>query len=273
MPKMKTEPPAPPSVVPGWAGTGILAVLWTGLPVAFGGAVLLLLEPLGDFLRQNLPLGWAIYLGAFTLGAGFGLVPTYALSLLGGWVFGPIAGTAGALLGCAGASAIGYGISRRISQASLAQLASRHPKARAVYQDLVLSGTGRSTVLVAVLRLPPQSPFALTNLIMGAAAVPFRAFLTGTLAGMAPRTVIAVVFASAGAATGAKSLQEFLSSGPGWPTLALGFAAMVLSLTIVTWLGKSALSRMRSAGPPEPRPTDPPIAPPDPEPAGTVPPP
>lgn len=244
---MTTEPEAPPHRPSGWIGTGILAILWAGLPLVAGGALLLLLEPLGDFLRQNLLLGWALYLVAFTFGAGLGFVPTYALAVLGGWVFGPLAGTAGALLGCVGASAIGYGISRGISRAALADLARRYPKARALYQDLVLSGTGRSTVLVAVLRLPPQCPFALTNLIMGAAAVPFRAFLAGTLAGMAPRTVLTVLFAAAGAATGAKSLQDFLSSGPGWPALVLGLAALVLSLTVVTCLGKSALTRIRNS--------------------------
>lgn len=242
---MKTEPVAPPPGSPGWIGTGILAVLWAGLPLVAGGALLLLLEPLGDLLRHNLSLGWILYLMAFTCGAGLGLLPTYALSVLGGWIFGPAAGSAGALLGCVGASALGYKISRHISRAALGDLVRRHPKAHALYRNLVLSGSRRSTLLIAVLRLPPQCPFALTNLVMGAADVPFRPFLTGTLAGMTPRTLITVLFAAAGASTGARSLQDFLSSGPGWPALALGLAAMMVSLIVVTWLGRSALNRLR----------------------------
>ena len=230
---------------PGLAGTGMLAVLWTVLPAFVGGAVLLLLEPLGDCFRQNLLVGWSVYLAMFALGAGLGLVPTYAMAVLGGWVFGPVAGTLGAVLGCAAASALGYGISHRVSQAALLQLIQRFPKAQALYQDLVLGGTARSLLLVTVLRMPPQCPFALTNLIMGAAAVPFRAFLVGTVAGMFPRTLIGVLFASAGAATGAKSLQEFLLSGPGWPVLGLGVLAMIIALAVVAWLGSSALNRIR----------------------------
>lgn len=224
---------------------GVLAVLWAALPVLAGGALLWFLEPLSDFLRQNLVLGWGIYLGAFALGAGLGLVPTYAMAVLGGWVFGPVGGAVGALLGCAAASTLGFGISRRISQASLAELVRRYPKVEALYEELVLRGMGRSVLLVALLRLPPQCPFALTNLVMGAAAVPFRAFLAGTLAGMFPRTLIAVLFAAAGAATGAKSLPELLSSGPGWPAVAVGFAAMIVAFAMVAWMGKSALSRVR----------------------------
>ncbi len=236
--------PDPPS---GLAGLGILAVFWAVLPLLAGGAVLWFLEPLSDFLRQNLLLGWLLYLGVFAFGAGLGLVPTYAMALLGGWVFGPLAGAVGALLGCTAASALGYVISRGVSRASLVELVRRFPKVKALYDDLVLTGTRRSVVLVAVLRLPPQCPFALANLVMGAAAVPFRAFLLGTLVGMFPRTLIAVLFASAGAATGARSLQELVASGPGWPALVLGIVAMVVAFACVGWLGRSALNRIRQS--------------------------
>lgn len=233
---------------PGLAGMGILAILWAGLPVFAGGILLVFLEPLNAFLQENALLGWVVYVGAFIIGAGLGLVPTYAMAVLGGWVFGPVAGGLGALLGCTAASAVGYGISRGVSQASLAELFRRNAKAGALYEELVFSDPRRSTLLVAFLRLPPQFPFALTNLVMGAAAVPFRAFLAGTLAGMLPRTLLAVFFAAAGAATGAKNLADLVSSGPGRPALVLGLAVMLVSLTVVGWLGKSALHRLRRKG-------------------------
>jgi len=248
---VRTSAASPSKYPPGLVGAGFLAILWAVMPVVAGGAVLLMLEPLGDFFKRNLVVGWMIYLAAFTLGAGLGLVPTYAMAILGGWVFGPVTGALGALLGCAAASSLGYGISLWVSRSSLLEMVRRYPKADALYRDLVLSGMGRSTLLVALLRLPPQCPFALTNLIMGAAAVPFRAFLVGTISGMFPRTLITVLFAAAGAATGAKSLQDFLSSGPGWPTLVLGVAALVVALALVAWLGKSALGRIRRSEPVE----------------------
>lgn len=234
----------PPS---GLVGVGLLAALWAGLPLLAGGALLLFLEPLDAFLRRDLLLGWGIYLVVFAIGAGLGVVPTYAMAILGGWVFGPLAGSFGAVLGCAAASTLGYGISHRVSQASLAELVRRFPKVRALYDDLVFRGMGRSVLLVAVLRLPPQCPFALTNLVMGAAAVPFRAFLAGTVAGMFPRTVIAVLFAAAGAATGAKSLPDLLATSGGWPTIVLGLGAMFLALAVVAWLGRGTLKRLRES--------------------------
>lgn len=167
------------------------------------------------------------------------MLPTYAPSLLGGWAFGSVFGVAAALAGFLGAALVGYAVARRVSGDRLDVLLSQHTKWNAVYDALVRSGFWKALLIVTLLRLPPNAPFAATNVTMAALRVPLGPYLLGTLAGLAPRTS-AVVFLGASLST-----LDF-SSGrqAGW--FATGVVVTFVALGVIGWMARRALLDLES---------------------------
>lgn len=221
----------------------ILAVLWGSMPAILGIILLLNIGPISDLLHANRTFGWFGYVCVFIISAGVGFLPTYGQSILGGWVFGLGAGFPGAMLGFVGGSMIGYAIAQRVSRHKVEDLIEKNPKSKAIRDALIGHGFWRTVGIVTLIRLPPNSPFALTNLAMASAGVGFAPYVLGTALGMAPRTFIAVALAAAGKATGARDIQEFLSEQPWW-ALPAGFAAFVVCLGIIGLIARRALSHV-----------------------------
>jgi uncharacterized membrane protein YdjX (TVP38/TMEM64 family) len=206
------------------------------------------LAPVSEWLLYHRPVGLALYTVGFVLGAGLGLLPTYAQSILGGWVFGVAAGLPAALLGFTGGGWLGYAVARRVSKDRVETLIDRNEKARAIREALVGRGALRTFLVVVLLRLPPNSPFALTNLVMATTGVPLPAFLAGTALGMLPRTAVAVSLAAAASATGAEDIQTFVRHrGP--LLLVAGVVGGVAVLGVLGAIARQALRRVTSASP------------------------
>jgi uncharacterized membrane protein YdjX (TVP38/TMEM64 family) len=223
--------------------TGLLGVAWTAAPAVCGTFLLAALGPLSDWLLYHRPLGLALYTVVFVLGAGLGFLPTYAQSILGGWVFGVGLGLPAALLGFTGGGLLGYRVARRVSKDRVLTLIETNPKARAIRDALVGRSPWRTVLIVTLLRLPPNSPFALTNLVMATTGVPLPAFLAGTFLGMLPRTAVAVALAAAAASTGAEDIQTFVRHrGPG--LLAAGVLGGMAVLGVVGAIAQRALRRV-----------------------------
>lgn len=231
--------------------TGLLGAAWTALPAIVGTLLLVGIGPLSDALRRDPAAGLALYVVVFVLSAGVGLLPSSAQAVLAGWVFGPIYGFAVALAatiaGFAGASAIGYGIARRVSRDRVEEVFREHPRWEAIRRALIGRGFWKTTGIVALVRIPRTSPFALTNLVLAASGVRLGPYVAGTVLGMLPRTAIPVWLADRASRTGARDIQQFLSEGPGWPTLVLGIAAMVVLLAVLGDAAKRALRRVTRA--------------------------
>jgi uncharacterized membrane protein YdjX (TVP38/TMEM64 family) len=130
-----------------------------------------------------------------------------------------------------------------VSKDRVEELIEGNPKARAIRDALVGQGPWRTLLVVALLRLPPNSPFALANLVMATTGVPLPAFLAGTLLGMLPRTAVAVALAAAAAATGAEDIQTFVRHGGPW-LLAAGVAGGMAVLGVVGAIARRALRRV-----------------------------
>lgn len=221
--------------------TGILAAGALFLP-PLGSLVLFWQFPaLGAWLRGHEVLGIMMYVGAFALLAGLALLPTYAQSALGGFAFGMVFGVPAALGGFVGGAFIGYMVARRVSGDRVDRALADKPKMRAVRDALVgraQSGErpsfARTFGMVALLRLPPNSPFALTNLLLASSKVPLVPFLLGTGVGMLPRTALAVVIgAGVHDALSKEALEE---ATPRW----VWFAGIGLTLAIVAIFGHIA---------------------------------
>ena len=211
-----------------------LAVLSLVLPPI--GAALLIgyLSSIGPWLQAMGPRGVALYITGFGLLGGFALLPTYAPAILGGWAFGDRIGIPAALAGFVVASGINYAWAQRLSVTHAAALLAERPRWLAVRNALVGRSWLKTLLVVTLVRVPPNSPFALSNGAMAAARVPIGAYLVGTLIGLAPRTTVAV---KAGSHLSTLDFSQRDAFGSAAVTLVLSMAV----LGILGWFARRAL--------------------------------
>lgn len=246
LPDAETSPPPPaPSAPPPTTGevirrlgpAGPLAAISAILPGICGIVMLYHAGTVGTWLRGH---GAVAYAGLFALMAGFSLLPTYASAIVGGWAFGLQTGFAAALVGFLGGAAIGYEIGLRASGDRVERLIAEQPKWRAVVDSLVHGSPAKTLMIVTLLRLPPNSPFAISNLVLASTKVGRAPFLIGTLVGMAPRTFLAV---SIGAGLGEVLSRDAINDAKRhfvfW-----GIGAAVAVVLIIGQLAKKALERV-----------------------------
>lgn len=270
------EPPVTfASVATRLGPAGPLAVAWAVLPALGGFALLYKAETVGSWLRGHGSEGVVIYAALFMVLSGFALLPTYASAILGGWAFGFAQGFPAALVGFGGGSVIGYFVARTAAKNRVVKLIEEHEKWRVVRDALIGGsdagrrgavhggGSGGGAALageppvaqaghgfwkmlgvVALLRLPPNSPFAITNLVMASVGVRFVPFVLGTLIGMAPRTAAAVYIATT---LHGLTKAEIKHSTPAW-MMAVGIGVMLVVLGILGAIAQRALKKV--AGPP-----------------------
>ncbi len=195
------------------------------------------LNDVGLWLRSLDEGGILLYVLAFAVCAGLALLPTYAQAALGGWAFGFAIGFPAALGGFLGGALIGYVIALRATGERVIQLIDEKPKWKAVYQALLQSGFWRTLLIVTLVRLPLNSPFAITNLVMAATRVPPVAYVLGTLFGMAPRTAAAVFLAA-----GVREVA-FESTKDKWLWIT-SFAITIVIVIVVGHIANKAIARV-----------------------------
>lgn len=219
--------------------TGPWALFSMTMPAIGGLVVLATINPVGEWLRSHEAAGVFLYSVAFALLAGFALLPTYSQAVLGGWAFGVWVGIPAALAGFLGGSMIGYFLGRRVSGDRVMEILREHPKWAAVRDELAGSGFWRTLGIVALVRVPPNSPFAITNLVMASVKVPLGAYAIGTLIGMAPRTAAAVFIATQ--VQGA--LDASTGSRPQWYFIA-GIASALVAVAVIGQIATKAMHRV-----------------------------
>ncbi len=244
------EPPETLSSVARKLGPfSFLAAFACFMPGIAGLILLSNLDVAGNWLRSHGDAGIALYIVAFMVLAGLAFLPTVSQAVLGGWAFGFVTGFPAALLGFFGGSLIGYGLTSVIGRDRGVRLINQHPKWKAVRDALVGGDEGvgflKTMGIVALLRLPPNSPFALTNLVMAAAKVPRLPFAIGTLIGMAPRTAAAVYIATL--IKGSLS-QDAIKEATPWWVLPVGIGSMLVVLGIIGWIANKAVRRVTGMG-------------------------
>ena len=216
-------------------------MLATALPPV-GSLVLLATIPYSAaWLRAHHEGGLVVFVTVFALCGGFALLPTYTPAVLGGWVFGAPAGLAATLAGFAGAAAIGFALARHVAGERLAAVLGEHPRGLAIHDAFVRSGFLRAVMVVVLVRLPPSSPFALTNVLLASSAVRFVPFLVGTVVGIAPRAAAAVAI---GAGVAQLDLEQPERSGQA----VIGIAVTLGVLGALGWLASDALRRLERGG-------------------------
>jgi uncharacterized membrane protein YdjX (TVP38/TMEM64 family) len=218
----------------------ILGGLWAILPAIGGFTLLYFISDISEFLRGNEGLGMALYVVIFIFSAGFGFLPTYSQSLLAGYAFGITQGFAAAIAGFTGASIVGYVIARTVARTRVEEELRTHPKAMAVRDSLVGRGFWSTLGIVTLIRIPPNSPFALTNLALAGTGVRLPVYVIGTMVGLMPRTFAAVYIAAQFADQAASELKD--APKPGW-WLPANIAVVLVVVVVITVIAKRALAK------------------------------
>ncbi len=221
----------------------ILGVAWSTIP-SFAGVMLVLnMEPIRMALVGNdagiahMLTGLSIYLIGFVILAGLGFLPTVSQAILAGYAFGVPIGLAAALIGFGGASLVGYELVGRFARSRVEGELQRKPKALMIRDALIRANTGRALLIVTLLRASPSAPFALTNLLLGSLGVSRGVFFFGTIIGMLPRTLAAVLIG-----------QQFTGwnghiDKPRWMIIA-GIVSAILLVIVISKVAASALIRV-----------------------------
>lgn len=222
----------------------VLGFVSATLPALGSIALFYFMNDLGVWLRGHGTQGLVYYAVGFGVFAGLALLPTYASAALGGWAFGFANGFPAALAGFVLGSLIGYAIARPAASARVETVIAENPKWKAVRDALVGSSFWRTLMIVTLVRVPPNSPFAVTNLVLASVRVPVATYLIGTAIGMAPRTAVVLWVAS--------RLQEHVTKEavkqtPWWLIVA-GLVVSVAVLAILGWVGKRGLERATRSG-------------------------
>lgn len=221
-----------------------LAAAWIITPIVLGITLLTQVGPASNWLHAHPDIAVATCIAVLAFTTGFGLLPPYVQSIIAGWAFGAVMGTAAVLIGLLGGATIGFFVARMLSGDALMRMISANPRAKAIHHALVEAKQRRTFLLILLLRLPPNSPFALFNLAMGAARVRYGPMIAATAIGMLPRTAFLCSAAAAAAATGAQDIQDLVRR-QSWPWLIVGVASFIAALLIIRVLAMRAL---RAAG-------------------------
>lgn len=245
-----------------------LGIAWFTLPAAAGITLLVNMRFAQELLigteeHPGLPLaqGVAIYVAIFIVTAGLGVLPTVSQAILAGFAFGLKWGFPAAMLGFTGASVIGYFVARYVARDRIESEIHKHKKVEIIRDAFIRHGFARALLILTLLRVPPNSPFALTNYAMSVSGVRFVPFMIATIVGMAPRTFAAVWI-------GAQAESWDQVHKPKW----LIIGGIVLAVVILVGLGQLANKAIEQAmrrgelpneEPDEPHaPTEPPVEPP-----------
>lgn len=216
---------------------GPVAIVLSFWPPLGGFVLLATLTRLGPWLRVHDSVGMAVYflLCSFLIGISF--VPTYACAILAGWAFGFAVGWPLAMVTITVASLLAYVIGRWLARDRVHEVIQANARANAIYRSLLGTRSGRTMLVVALLRVPPASPFALANFVLAAARVPFWEYAVGTLIGLGPRTAMATF-----AAAGLEQLQ-FKNVSATWMVVA-GMIATIVVCVVLGVLSNRALRQL-----------------------------
>jgi uncharacterized membrane protein YdjX (TVP38/TMEM64 family) len=216
---------------------GPVAVVLSFWPPLGGFVLLATLTRLGPWLRAHGAQGVLIYFVITGALMGLSFVPTYSCAILAGWAFGFAVGWPVAMVTITVASIIAYAIGRWIARDRVLQVIQERPRWRAIHRALLDRTSGRTLLVITLLRVPPTSPFALANFALAAARVPLFDYILGTFIGIAPRTALATF-----AAAGLEQLR-FKDVSQTWSVVA-GIVATIVVCVVLGVLANRALREM-----------------------------
>jgi len=217
---------------------GPVAIVLSFWPPLGGFLLLATLTSFAPWLHEHYALALGLYFVAASLLVGLSLLPTFAVAIYAGWVFGFGVGFAICMAALTVSSVIAYAIGRFIARDRVVEVIAEKPAWQAVHRAL-LGDSQRIIFVTTLLRIPPMSPFAIVNFVLAAARVPLSDYMIGTVIGVAPRTA-----ASAFVAAGIQQLTtQDLNTAPGWMKIG-GMVAFVVMCFIIGLMANRAVRNL-----------------------------
>jgi uncharacterized membrane protein YdjX (TVP38/TMEM64 family) len=103
------------------------------------------------------------------------------------------------------------------------------------------SGPLKTLGIVTLVRVPPNSPFSLTNLVLSTTRVPWWIYIVGTAVGMLPRTALVVWIASH--VEGELTKEAMKQAREPWMLWVSVLAALAVLLTLAH-IGNKAIEKV-----------------------------
>lgn len=150
-------------------------------------------QELEGFLSSSGPEGPLAYIAVYT-GATVALLPASVLTLVAGYVYGPVKGTAIVSLASTLGATLSLLVSRYLARPWVQQQILSNPQLRSLDQGI----SDQGAKIVFLLRLSPLVPFNLLNYALGATNVGVTQYMLASWAGMLPGTFAYVYLGSLG---------------------------------------------------------------------------
>ena len=164
-------------------------------------------------------------------------VPAIPLTMSAGAIFGPAQGTAMVSVSATVAATASFLIARYALRDKVKEISKRYPKFAAIDNAI----GEESFKVVALLRLSPLLPFALSNYLYGLTSVKAKPYVLASWLGMLPGTF---AYVSAGS-VGRTMMEASAADGPGdwthFAQIACGFGFALLSGSYVAKIASEAL--------------------------------
>ncbi len=202
----------------------LLAAAWRWTPLKEWIDLQVLLEQ-ADTLRAS---GFApvVVLLIYLVGSCI-MFPITLLIVATALSFGPFSGFFLALCGSLLGGAASYLLGHLLGRDAVRRLAG--DKLNRVSRKLARKGW----LAIAILRVVPVAPFTIVNLVAGSSAITLKSFLAGTVIGMTPGILAIMIFEGG---------IERVIQDPGWASVAIGGAAVILAVGVI-YFGKRWLLR------------------------------
>lgn len=178
---------------------GVIAAAWFA---GFGNVANV--EALRRTLLASGPLAPVLYVGLYVVG-GLALLPGFALTLIGGLIFGPWQGLVYASIGSTLAACAGFLVARYAARSLIEAWVARRPALGRL--DSALTRHGFRIVILT--RLVPMVPFGVLNYAFGVTGVGFVTYAVLSWACMLPATA-ALTFTAGTLATAGRTPSRTL---------------------------------------------------------------
>ena len=185
------------------------------------------------------PLGYALFLVGYVVLEVLA-VPAFPLTMSAGALFGNAAGTLLVTTAATVAAGISFLIARYIARDKIAEMAENYPKFKAIDRAL-----GEDSLrVVAIMRLSPLMPFALSNYLYGLTSVKFKPYVIGSFFGMMPGT-----FAYVSAGSASRQIAEGAIGSDAILSTLFGVSLAILSASYVGKLASKAVAEETASAP------------------------
>ena len=228
-------------------GPGVFALVFISLslPGILGTWVLaqsaFFPETVRPWIEANAGIApYLVFLG-IGIATGSAIMPTYALAFACGVFFGFAVGGPIAWGGVVLGSMVGYGWGALLARKRVMHVIEAHERAKIVRAALLDRAWWSELMVITLLRFPPNSPFALTNLVMSSTRVNIGAYIVGTALGIMPRTLFAVWVGSQ-----VGDITQAQTAGGRWRVvigLAIGIVVFIILYKVFSKWAKDALAR------------------------------